>query len=165
MLLLAAMRDGPRMRARIQAEVAATPGVSLNELAARLGVYWNTVHHHVKVLCRKGLLHVEDRGWRHELYPMATPPEHRAWLRALHDKDSSQVLAALLEEPGIGVYQLSDDLGLSRKVIRAHLARLMEDGLVDKVGHTRPRYRPREPPESVDGLPGREGLDLDRHGL
>jgi DNA-binding transcriptional ArsR family regulator len=82
------------------------------------------------------------------------PPEHRPWLRALHDKDSSLVLAALLEAPGLGVYQLSDHLGLSRKVIRTHLARLMEDGLVDKVGHSRPRYRPREVPVEVDGLVG-----------
>ncbi|MEA3202526.1 MAG: Sugar-specific transcriptional regulator TrmB [Thermoplasmata archaeon] len=152
-MLFLALRDGPAMRARIQAQVAACPGISINELSARLGVYWNTVHHHVCVLQRKGLLHVEDRGWRHELYATATPPAHRPWLRALHDRDALQVLAALLEEPGLGVYQLSDELGLSRKVIRAQLARLLEDGLVDKVGHSRPRYRPREPPDEVGLLP------------
>jgi DNA-binding transcriptional ArsR family regulator len=158
MLLLAFIRDGPKMRARIQAEVAARPGISMNELSSRLGVYWNTVHHHVKVLQGKKVLHVEDRGWRHELYPVATPPAHRAWLRALHDEDASQVLAALLAEPGIGVYQLSDDLGLSRKVVRTQLSRLMQDGLVDKMGHARPRYKPREPPNAMGPVLG-PGLD------
>lgn len=93
---------------------------------------------------------MEDRGWKHELYPAELKAPERAWLRALHDDDSAMVLEAVVAYPGIGVYQMSEELGLSRKIIRTHLSRLMEDGVVRRIGSARPRYKPLEPPSGID---------------
>lgn len=144
-------RDGDLMRERIRAAVASRPGITKNELCTLLGVRWATIQHHVRVLVRHHLIHVEDRGWSHELFPPEVPPHDRPWLRALHDEDAARVLEALLEHPMSGVYRLSEDLGFTRKVVRTHLARLIEDGVVEKVGMARPRYRPVLPPEHILG--------------
>ncbi|MEA3191183.1 MAG: hypothetical protein QOD77_1765 [Thermoplasmata archaeon] len=144
------------MRARIRAAVASRPGITKNELCSLLGVRWATIQHHVRVLTRQRLLHVEDRGWSHELFPGEVPAHDRPWLRALHDEDAARVLEALLAHPMSGVYRISDDIGFTRKVVRAHLTRMIEDGVVEKVGVTRPRYRPLLPPEHIVGTTRRD---------
>jgi len=146
----AVLRDGKRTRASVKREIERHPGINKKELCEKLGVAWNTIRHHVNVLQRRGQVHVEDRGWEHELYPSELKVQERAWLRALHDDDSAMVLEAVMADPGIGVYQMSEELGLSRKIIRTHLTRLMEDGVVRRIGSARPRYKPLDPPPGID---------------
>lgn len=145
-------RDGERRRRAVLEAIATTPGITKKRLGEALGVQWNTIYHHVRVLERAGLVVVDDRGWSHELFPVSTPAAHRRWLRALADERTGRVLESVVAQPGVGVYALSDDLGLSRKAIRTQLSRLIDDGLVRRVGSARPRYLPAEPPPGFEPL-------------
>jgi len=120
-----------------------------SELCKMVGLAWNTVGHHLRILAKRGSIGVEDRGWDHGVFVAAVPPSHKGWLRALHDEDSASVLLELLRDPPLGVYDLSHRLGHSHKVIRRRINRLVDDGVVEKHGDARPRYRPATPPSDL----------------
>ena len=152
-------RDGESTRARLLAAIGARPGSNKKELAQALGIGWNTVRHHVRILERRRQVVVETRGWDHEVYLALVPPEHRAWLRALNDPGSGGIIRTLGAHGDSRLGALSASVGLSPKVVRRSLLRLLADGLVERVpAPGRPRYRSRGPPPEL-GLP-RHGSTL-----
>jgi DNA-binding transcriptional ArsR family regulator len=108
-------RDGPRTRMRIMEAIRARPGITPTEVCRDLDLAWTTVHHHVRVLERTGAVLCQDRG-RH------------LHLKAVADDTEAQILERLNSTPSI--QGLSRDLGLSRKVVRRYLERMMNDGSV-----------------------------------
>ena len=136
-------RNGPETRQRILACVAATPSIHMNDAANQLGLAWNTVGHHARILERKGHLIKRKVGNKTQLYPVGMPPAIQNILRALRDPDCARILkeihGALPEARG--TYELSDTTGLSLKVTLKHINQLVEDELVVKIGASRPRYQ------------------------
>lgn len=163
MLFLALLRNGEATRRRIMAAIAQNPSLNKSELCEVVGLAWNTVGYHLRVLAQRGAVRVDDRGWDHGVFVATVPAGHRGWLRALHDENCSRILGELLREPPLGVYELSNRLGYSRKVIRRHLNRLIDDGVAEKLGESRPRYRLLAPPSELPLTPIKEmdaGLDI-----
>lgn len=142
-------RDGDSTRRRILALIEAAPGTSMSALGHRLMLSRATVRHHVAILAQEGLVHVHTGGWSTEVYRADVPPTHVPWLRALRDERTETVFSALVSRPGQGVYALSDQLGWSRKVVRKHLSRLMDEGMVRRLGTARPRYVPEPAPADL----------------
>lgn len=143
---------GRGTRPAIFAAVCTEPGINKNQICTLLGKSWGTIRYHVDALTKQGFIHVEHRGRCHGLYPGTTPALHRNWLRALHDQHTATILQALLVQPRVGVYEMSHKLGISQKVIRNRLARLLVDGLVSKRGSARPRYGLSESSQEVRSL-------------
>ncbi|MCA1810596.1 MAG: ArsR family transcriptional regulator [Halobacteriales archaeon] len=140
-MILAVFRDGEATRVRIQAAVAASPGINVRQLCQRLDLAWSTVSYHLGVLRHRQAVHVTKDGRDLHLFAGDVPHGVRTALRVLRDDDAERVLGAVLANPNQGVYGLSASLGLSHKVVRKHLARLKDAGLVEKLGEYRPRYR------------------------
>ncbi|MEA3203513.1 MAG: hypothetical protein QOI63_1188 [Thermoplasmata archaeon] len=140
-MILAVFRDGEATRVRIQAAVAASPGINVRQLCHHLDLAWSTVAYHLGVLRHRQAVHVSKDGRDLHLFSGDVPQGVRTALRVLRDDDAERVLAAVLQTPNQGVYWLSAQLGLSHKVIRKHLTRLRDAGLVEKLGEYRPRYR------------------------
>lgn len=152
MLFLVDWRNGEAMRRRIEKAARGTPGITKNAVAKKLGVHWNAIRHHVEVLEKQGRIHVDKTGWSHELFSPEVPAMQRRLVSALRHPDRSKLLDAVLAHPEIGTYQLSSELDWSRKKVLSHLAHLQKDGLVERIGSARPRYRPAELPEDLDSL-------------
>lgn len=134
-------RDGEATRARIQAAVAASPGINVRQLCQGLDLAWSTVAYHLGVLRHRQAIQASKDGRDLHLFSGDVPQGVRAALRVLRDDDTERVLSAILETPNQGVYGLSTRLGLSHKVVRKHIGRLRDAGLVEKMGEYRPRYR------------------------
>ncbi|HUR62929.1 MAG TPA: ArsR family transcriptional regulator [Candidatus Thermoplasmatota archaeon] len=165
-MILAAFRDGEGTRTRIQAEVAASPGINVRQLCQRLDLAWSTVAYHLGVLRHRQAIHMAKEGRDLHLFSGDVPQGVRAALRVLRDDDCERVLAAILRTPNQGVYGLSAQLGLSHKVVRKHLGRLRDAGLVEKLGEYRPRYRSTEEAHRFldAGLDRPDDLHLGRFG-
>jgi DNA-binding transcriptional ArsR family regulator len=148
-MLFLAFRDGDQTRRRILAAIAQRPSLNKSELCEAVGLAWNTVGHHLRILSKRGLVKVAYRGWDHGVFAATVPVSHRGWLRALHDPDCARVLRELLRDNPLGVYELSNRLGHSHKVIRRHLNRLIDDGVAERLGEARPRYRLLQPPPDL----------------
>jgi DNA-binding transcriptional ArsR family regulator len=140
-VIFAVFRDGEGTRTRILEAVAGSPGINVRQLCQRLDLAWSTVAYHLGVLRHRQALHVTKAGRDLHLFCGDVPQGVRAALRVLRDDDAERVLEAVLETPNQGVYWLSTTLGLSHKVVRKHLGRLRDAGLVEKMGEYRPRYR------------------------
>lgn len=160
-------RNGQAMRRRIEKVARAHPGISKNALAEKIGVHWNAVQYHVELLVQEGRIHVEDHGWSHALFAPEVPASLRRLVSAIRHPDRSLLLDAVMAYPQIGSYQLSQELNWTRKKVLAHLSHLQEDGLVERIGHVRPRYRSMDMPEDLDALALSLGHDAaeDHDGL
>ena len=157
-LPLTVFRDGEATRVRIQAAVAASPGINVRQLCQRLELAWSTVAYHLGVLRHRQAIHVVKDGRDLQLFAGDVPQGVRSALRVLRDDDAERVLAEVLANPNQGVYGLSASLGMSHKVVRKHLTRLRDAGLVEKLGEYRPRYR--STVEATFYLPPGEGEGL-----
>lgn len=142
MLLLAWIKDGDATRARIMAAIRNTPGIHMAQLSERTGLAWSTVDYHLRVLRRSGVVRFQKRDRECHVFPEGFPVEREPWFAALRDDDTSRVLRYLLESPGLSVPRLSEDLGKTRKVMRRHLATLVDSGLVSRRGGVRPVFEP-----------------------
>ncbi|HEX2065569.1 MAG TPA: ArsR family transcriptional regulator [Candidatus Thermoplasmatota archaeon] len=140
-MILAVFRDGEETRRRIQVAVSSSPGINVRQLCQRLGLAWSTVAYHLSILRHRQALHMGKQGRDLVLFSADVPPTVRMMLRVLRDDDAERVLGAILAMPNQGVYRLSAELGLSHKVVRKHVGRLCDAGLVEKLGEYRPRYR------------------------
>lgn len=127
-------------RQRLLALVAEQPGINKSRLCTRLGVAWGTVAYHVHILASAGLVDVESVGREVNLFPRGLAEGQRRLLKALRDPAAVQVVEALGAVREASLQGLSTQLGLSRKVVRRHLAQLLAAGLVQDKGTRRARY-------------------------
>ena len=127
-------------RQRLLALVAAQPGINKSRLCAGLGVAWGTVAYHVHILATSGLIDVEAVGREVNLFPRGLSESQRRLLKALREPTALQVVEALGLVRETGLQDLSAQLGVSRKVVRRHLAQLLQAGLVQDKGTRRARY-------------------------
>lgn len=132
---------GPRgTRERLLALVRASPGLHKSALCAESGLAWGTVDYHLRVLARKGLVTTHQAGRETRCFPGDLAPRQTAQMAALADGTGSRIAFVLRHCPGQGVGELSQQLGLSSKVVRLRLLRMVEEGMVERVGTHRPRY-------------------------
>lgn len=117
------------------------PGIHKSELCRLLDLGWGTVSHHLHVLERGDLIWFEPDGRRVRVFPLA-PCEHPLELLLGNDVDA-EIIRLLCERPGQVVEGLSAALGRSNDVIRTHLRRLHDAGLLDRINDRPQTYSPR----------------------
>lgn len=96
--------------------------------------------HHLAVLAREERITSYQVGKEVRLFPAAVGAKQARWLSVLGDGPAASIVDHLKDRPGSRLVELSNTLGVSRKVIRRHLALLDEEGLVVRQGDARPRY-------------------------
>ena len=131
---------GARTRERLLAAIQGRPGLHKSALCAELGLAWGTVDYHLRVLARQGLVSIWPAGRETRCFPGGLHPRQKALLSALADGCGSRIALLLRHFPGRGIGEMSEQLGLSSKVVRRRLLRMVEDGMVQRTGTHRPRY-------------------------
>lgn len=135
-----APRGGSPSREQLLAAVHARPGINKSALCAALGLAWGTVDYHLRVLVRDGHVTLRPEGRETRCFPGGLQPSHKALLSALADGSGQRIAFVLRHCPGQGIGALSQRLGLSSKVVRRRLVRMLEAGMLQRVGTYRPRY-------------------------
>lgn len=139
-------RNGPRTRQEILNLVRDAQGLTKTELTARLGLAWGTVHHHLRVLVReRQLVQRRTLGWSRYFTTDVGGVEF-GLMPLLREDLVPALIERVRQNPGIGIQSLSADLGISRKIVRSRLERLVETGLLERSEHYRPRFYIREAP-------------------
>ena len=134
------MRNGERSRQRILEQVQKDPGVIKSALCRHLGLGWGTVSHHLRILAREGRIVSYGIGKEVRLFAGGLGETQARWLSVLGGGPAASIVDQLKERPGLRLAELSASIGVSRKVIRRHLAVLDEEGLIGHDGEVRPRY-------------------------
>lgn len=129
-------------RERLLALIRDRPGLHKSALCHETGLAWGTVDYHLRLLERGNLVSRHSVGRTTRLFP-AGLRERQSVLATLADHAAARILAAVREAPQ-RMGSLSDHLGLSPKVVRRHVARLLHEGLLLRDGDHRPVYRAAE---------------------
>jgi predicted transcriptional regulator len=127
-------------RERLLDTIRSRPGINKSGLCTALGLAWGTVDYHLRVLVREGRVALRPEGRETRCFPGGLETGRRVVLAALADGSGSRIAFVLRHSPGQGVGELSQQLGLSSKVVRRRLLRMVEDGMLERVGKHRPRY-------------------------
>ncbi|MES2155554.1 MAG: winged helix-turn-helix transcriptional regulator [bacterium] len=86
------------------------------------------------------MLTIEKGRWDSRIYLSSIPTAERPWRRALHEDRTRLILSALSSQSAAGVRDISVAVGLSRKIVRNQVKRLVQDGVVATSGGARPRF-------------------------
>lgn len=156
-IILAAMRRDLReeqlalaARRRVHDVVHADPGAHLSEVARLAGMEPGHAQYHLERLCRAGLLSEAPGDGFRRFYPRTDGP----FAHDLHGRAEKQVLAALrrptplriilaLLREEAAVARLAERTGKSASTLVYHLDRLVDAGVVARLGetHMQRRYR------------------------
>lgn len=142
-LLLALLGGTPRgekARARIRELVDQNPGIHKSRLSRLSGLSWGSINHHLQVLRRTGGLIVQKQRHRAVIFPGGTPPEQMRFVAMLGRPDRPDLVDYVRQNPGQGVQSMSQHYGVSRKIIRRHLAQLEDVGLIVRSEDYRPKF-------------------------
>lgn len=126
--------DNPTRKA-LYGLVQAHPGIHLRGIVHATGFGFGAVSYHLHVLQASGLISASPSGLRVCFYPMGVeplvtiPPISRRRV---------QILEAVGESPGVGLGQIGEVLGLSRKSVAYHIRALRAAGLVEAERSGRP---------------------------
>lgn len=120
-------------RRRIFQTIESHPGLHFRELQSRLGVAHGTLQYHLDRLVDEGLIAVsEDRGFTRYHPKTRLREEDRRLIDALRREYGRRILAHLASEGPLTTQALSARLGRSASTVSWHLARLAENGLVQR---------------------------------
>lgn len=121
-------------RQRLADHVERHPGIHLRKLARDLGLAIGTTEHHLHLLVRHGVLERHDQGG-HAAYFVhgSCPVPERRLLCALRSDTPRRILRALAADPDLDATALSARLGISRSAVAHHLAKLVAEGLVERL--------------------------------
>ena len=146
-------KDGRAMRARMRELIQAEPGIHVAELAQRLAVSWHTAAYHLGVLVKTRVVQLEKGDRERRAYPAGISARHRQWLAALRADQAVEVLRNLMEGTPLSVPVLSRRMGFSEKIVRRHVERLADAGLLQRRGELRPVYEANPNLEATDDRP------------
>ena len=137
----ATSRDGEATRQRLLALIRDSPGVHKSALCDASSLAWGTVDYHLRLLVRAGQVTLARAGRQTKVFPGRLSEERERLLATLAREPTARIAGALKERPDQGLGALVDRLGLSPKVVRRHIVRLLEHGLLERAGRHRPLYR------------------------
>ncbi|MHB8632845.1 MAG: ArsR family transcriptional regulator [Thermoplasmatota archaeon] len=136
------MKEGPATRDLVLGLVEREPGIHKSALKRELGLGWGTISYHLEMLRRRGAIKMRAQGRQVGVFPSRVPDGHMPWLAALREAVPQGILTRLAERPEARIDELSEDLGLSRRIVRRHLTDLTAQGLVrGPLGVSRNRFR------------------------
>jgi predicted transcriptional regulator len=121
-------------RQRLADHVERNPGVHLRRIARDLGLAIGTTEHHLHLLVRHGVLERRDQGGHSAYFAKGrVGPSEQHLLCALRHDTPRRILRALAADPDLAAPDLAARLGLSRSAVMHHLARLVAEGLVERL--------------------------------
>jgi len=130
---------GNKNRHRIYACIRDHPGIAPAEIARATGINRGTVHYHLSCLRDAGLVGILRRKGRAGYFRNGDcNPTEKAMYLHLNNDIRRQILALLLEKPGITQSEIADIMGIARSTAAWHLQKLAADELVesDRDGRT-----------------------------
>lgn len=131
---------GDRTREKLLAIVREHRGVHKSDLCRLAGHGWGNVGHHVDVLERQALVQTEARGRLLWIFDTKVSERDRAMIVALRPSPARRILQALGLQPKATIRSLSDELSVSKKVIRHHLSVLKRMDVVEQLEGHPPAY-------------------------
>ena len=121
-------------RQRLADHVERHPGIHLRKLARDLGLAIGTTEHHLHLLVRHGVLERHDQGGHAAYFAAgACPAPERRLLCALRSDTPRRLLRALAADPDLDPAGLAARLGISRSAVAHHIAKLVAEGLVERL--------------------------------
>ena len=126
-------------RHRIYACIRDHPGIAPAEIARATGINRGTVHYHLSCLQDAGLVSILRRKGRAGYFRNGDcNPTEKAMYLHLNNDIRRQILALLLEKPGITQSEIADIMGIARSTAAWYLQKLAADELVesDRDGRT-----------------------------
>jgi DNA-binding transcriptional ArsR family regulator len=134
-------------RAAILAALSERRGLHKSELRRLVGIGWGNLGHHLRVLEDEGLVQLEGRGRLTWVFAATVPRAERDLLVATRPSAARRLLEAIGVRDRVTVGSLSQELDLSKKVIRRHLGALARAGAVERsAGHPPSFAKPTPPP-------------------
>ena len=126
-------------RGRILNTIFVEPGIHKSEICRRTGLGWGTVGYHLhKLRVDKYISTVRANG-RLITIPREIPHGDALTVHALRQPPTRSILRHLLEARQ-GTVGLSNEFGMSRKVMRRHLSTLADAGLIARGEGHRGRF-------------------------
>lgn len=104
-----------------------------------LGMEWGTIHHHLRILERAGLIRSVFEGRTHRYFPATTKSHEMHSLALLRRARVLTLVRRVVAVPGERQQELLTVIGLSRKVFRSYADRLVALGLLREVRAGRER--------------------------
>lgn len=107
----------------------------MSELARRMDVYWTAAALHVEQLEKAGLVRTVHGGRRRALFAADIPTSISAEAPALLSEPACRRVAlAIVDKPGMRVWELCNALGMSERAVYHHVKRLADAELVSAKG-------------------------------
>jgi DNA-binding transcriptional ArsR family regulator len=125
-------------RAQLYSLIGSQPGRHLRELQRTLGWGWGTVHYHLELLRRSGLVTLEPNGKHLVVYQRSDAA--RSARARLDVRGKAAAVYDALAAGAMTQAELQGALGLSRQLVAHHLGCLVEDHLVTVLPGRPKRY-------------------------
>jgi predicted transcriptional regulator len=128
-------------RDKILRYIRENPGTYRSKISQEFGLSWGSIVYHVRILQAQGLVH--ETGARGRLILWANGAgERRAQLAAvLNRRWRTEVLQVVRGNAPLGIQDLSEQLGLSRKIVRRVLEDLMSQGFLTRQPGRRGKFQ------------------------
>lgn len=124
---------GDRTREELLAVIREHGGLHKSELCRKAGYGWGNVGHHVVVLVEQGLVETQKRGRLLWIFDRSVSAGDRDMIVALRPSPARRIMEALGLQPRATIRTLSDELAVSKKVIRHHLSILKRVDAVEQL--------------------------------
>lgn len=134
--------QGDRSRDQILAVVRQRRGLHKSELSRIVGKGWGNVGHHLRILEEQGEIDTEVHGRLLWIFSKEADRQERDYLVATRTTAARRILEALGLRERATIRALSDELAVSKKVIRQHLSTLQRAQAVEKVEGHPPTFAP-----------------------
>ena len=115
-------------------------GAHKRELCRLTGKGWGTISHHVYNLATTGQVVTEVHGRHYWVFLPELTQGQRHWLVATRTPTRKRLLDYLRAGPPKTINALSEEMAMSRKVIRNHLQHLQRYGAVEATEGYPPKY-------------------------
>ena len=120
-----------KKRSRIYACIRDHPGITPTEIARATGINRGTARYHLSRLREAGLVSAVNRDGRVGYFRRGYDATSKTICCHLRNNTRREILALLLDDPGITQSEIADDTGISRSAAAWHLQRLDADGLIE----------------------------------
>jgi len=127
-------------RAILDALARRNGGAHKRELCRMTGRGWGTISHHVYTLAKANLVATEVHGRQLWVFLPEVRRGQRDWLVVTGTPQRRRLLEVLRRRPPATINALSDEMEVSRKVIRTHLQNLQRYGAVEATDEYPPKY-------------------------
>lgn len=134
---------GEATRNRLLAIVRERGGLHKSELMRLAGKGWGNIGHHLDVLVQEGLVETQTRGRLLWVFDPAVTQHQRELIIAMRPGAARRILEHLGLRERATVSNLSEELAVSKKVIRMHLSTLQRAQAVTRLEGHPPAFAPK----------------------